>query len=224
MKKMVLYLCVGVVALGLSACSGTKPEDGSKDSSQESTVEDGSQESSVEDSSQESSVEDSQESGSVEDDQVLDTSAGWSEEMQGLKDAVKQAVGEENYWPDMAVDTEMLQMFYGITSDMYDDYMAETPMISNNVDALVIIKAKEDKVDAVEEALNAYREAKVNDTMQYPANLGKIQASQVEKIGSYVIFVQLGGFAVDAETEEESLAQCQEANKLALDTIREKLN
>ena len=35
--------------------------------------------------------------------------------------------------------------------------------------------------------------------------------------------VGLGGWAVDAETEEESIAQCQEANKLALDTIRNML-
>ena len=79
---------------------------------------------------------------------------------------------------------------------------------------------QEEQADAVLEILNGYRENLVNDTMQYPQNLGKIQASQVEKIGNYVIFVQLGGGAIESGDEEEVLTKCQEANKLALDAIR----
>ncbi len=233
MKKMFLYLCVGAAVLSLSACGKAGREEGS---SQEQGSESGSQEQpgAGDESTQEGTGDDSQEGigddgqsgagdGSLEDGQVPETPEGWSEEMQGMRDAVVEALGQENYWPDMPVDAQMLEMFYGITSDMYEDYMAETPMISANVDALVIIRAADDKADGVEEALKAYREANVNDTMQYPQNVGKIQASQVERIGSYVVFVQLGGFAIEAESEEEVIAQCQEANSLALDTIREKI-
>lgn len=140
--------------------------------------------------------------------------------MTALRSAVVEAVGQDNYWPDMPMEADMLETFFGITSDLYEDYMAESPMISANVDTLVIVKAKEEQADAVLEILNGYRENLVNDTMQYPQNLGKIQASQVEKIGNYVIFVQLGGGAIESGDEEEVLTKCQEANKLALDAIR----
>ena len=59
--------------------------------------------------------------------------------------------------------------------------------------------------------------------MQYPSNLGKIQSSQVEKVGDYVIFVQLGGMAGMADSEEEAIKQSQEANAKALEAIKGKL-
>jgi len=119
------------------------------------------------------------------------------------------------------LDAEMLEGFYGITPDMYDDYMAEMPMMSTNVDTLLIIKAKDDKVKAVEEALNSFRDMKLEDTMQYPMNLGKLQASRIQTFGNYVCFVQLGGdnLADEDMTEEESLTKCQEMNELALEII-----
>ena len=76
--------------------------------------------------------------------------------MEDLKAAVVDVLGE-NYWPDMPADAEMLSQIYGVTSDMYEEYLAESPMISANVDTLIIIKAKEGKVSAVEEALGAYK-------------------------------------------------------------------
>ena len=217
MKKKMMCLCAGVLVFSLAACGkGGEEESGSQDSAISSEASDSAEETTVENSSAEDS---SEEVPAVPEEGMQ----GWSEEMEGLKQAVVEALGADNYWPDMAMDAEMLEVFFGISSDMYEDFMAESPMVSTNVDTLVIVKAKEDTVEAVETALNGYREAKVNDTMQYPMNIGKIQASQVEKIGNYVIFVQLGGFAVEADEEAEALAQCQEANQLALDTIRSRL-
>jgi len=140
--------------------------------------------------------------------------------MAALKQSIAGALGDQ-YWPDMMLDAEMLEGFFGITPDMYDDYMAEMPMMSTNVDTLLIIKAKDDKVGAVEEALNGYRDMKLADTMQYPINLGKIQASRIQKFGNYVCFVQLGGsnLADENMTEEESLTKCQEQNELVLEMI-----
>ena len=69
--------------------------------------------------------------------------------MEDLKSAVVEALGE-NYWPNMPLDAEILEATFGVTSEMYDDFMGEMPMISNNVDTLLIIKAKEGQVDAVE--------------------------------------------------------------------------
>ena len=225
MKKIVLYLCAGILVLGITSCGKGGEDAGTQESGQSSEV------SSVPEESGDGSSESPEEGSRADDGTAGDGSAevpdagaeGWSEEMEGLKQAVVDALGADNYWPDMPMDAGMLETFYGIGPDMYEDYMAETPMVSNNVDTLIIVRAKEDQADAVEEALKAYREANINDTTQYPMNLGKIQASVVERIDNYVIFVRLGGWAVDAETEEESIAQCQEANKLALDTIRNML-
>lgn len=216
MKKTLLYVCAGVLALGLSACGkGTGGESGSQSDSQEES-------SSGETSAQvsgDASQDTLPEEGSATDAGQEQTE-GWSEEMTKLRAAVVEAVGEEEYWPDMPMEADMLETFYGITSDLYEDYMAESPMISANVDTLLIVKAKEDQADAVVEILSGYRENLVGDTMQYPQNLGKIQASQVEKIGNYVIFVQLGGSAIESDDAEAVLAACQEANRLALDAIR----
>ena len=205
MKKFGLYLCAGVLALSLGACGQKDQEDSSQqtDSQQESVSQDTEQQP-EESTSQETEGEGEQENPG----------------MDKLRQAVITAVGEENYWPDMPMDPERLGMSLGLTADMYEDYMAESPMISANVDTLVIVKAKEGQADAVEEALNAYREGKVNDTMQYPVNIGKIQASQVERIGNYVMFIQLGADTSGDESEEESINKCKEANGAALEAIR----
>jgi len=108
---------------------------------------------------------------------------------------------------------------------MYSDYMGEIPMISTNVDTLLIIKANDDKVEAVETALNTYRDNLIADTMQYPQNVGKIQASRIEKVGNYVCFVQLGGGNLIDEnvSEEQSIIKCQEQNELAIEVIGQNL-
>lgn len=138
--------------------------------------------------------------------------------MEELKAAVVDALGD-NYWPDMAMEEEMFSQICGVTSDMYDAYFAESPMISTNVDTLIIVKAKEGKVSDVEDALNAYRDSLINDTMQYPMNISKIQSSRIETFGNYVCFVQLGA-DVTEDSEEAAILQCQEENEKAIDAIR----
>lgn len=231
MKKRLVALCAVALAFLLAGCGG----DGGKESSS------GSGESSVQESTEsaegtEGAPEESlpEESAAPEESDSADSSEarepegaaeGWSQEMEDLKAAAVEAAEEGGYWPDMALEPDMLEMSFGISADMYEDYMAEMPMMSAHVDTLLIIRAKDDKVEAVREALEAYREAKVSDTMQYPMNLGKIQASRVETIGSYVMFVQLGGDTTQAEEkgEEAVVALCQERNDKVIEAVRAKL-
>lgn len=146
---------------------------------------------------------------------------GWSQEMEALKIAVVDKLGE-NYWPNMPVTPDIMEGLFGITADMYEDYLAEMPMISTNVDTLVIIKPKADKAQAVEDALTAYRQAKVSDTMQYPMNVGKIQASTIEKIGNYICFIQLGADTMELSEKGDDavIKHCQEQNKLAIEQLQ----
>lgn len=92
-----------------------------------------------------------------------DENGNWSDEMQAVKQALVETLGE-NYWPDTAILPEMLEETYGISADMYEDYFAEMPMTSTDVDTIILVKSTEEQVEAVEEAMNAYRDRLVNDT------------------------------------------------------------
>ena len=141
-----------------------------------------------------------------------------------LRDAVAEALGED-YWPDCVMEPEYVQDLYGLKPDMYEDIFVETPMIGTNVDTLIIVQAKKDRVEDVEKVLNTYREGEINNTMQYPMNIGKVQASRIETIDNYVFFIQLGGSSVDAEEEgeEKVMELSREQNEKALEAIRKAL-
>ena len=217
MKKLAVLMLIAAMSMNLIACGGNK--ENNNGSSESSAVEE-SQETSMEESVPESSIEESTEE-SVEDVVPEDgmSETGMSEEMTGIRQAVVDALGE-NYWPQMAIPTEFLEGF-GLTADMYDEFFGEMPLISTNVDTLIIIKAKEGQLEAVEGVLNAYRENLVNDTMQYPMNVGKIQASEVKTIGDYVCFVQLGADVMDAaeKGDEEVIKHCQAQNAIAIEAL-----
>lgn len=142
-------------------------------------------------------------------------------ELSDIHEAVKAVYGEY-YVPSMPFDAQYLSDMYGITEDMYEEMIAEGPMMSAHVDTFVAFKAKEGQADAIEEKLTAYREYLLNDAMQYPMNLAKIEASQVVKEGEYVFFVMLG-YTEEMENEDLRLKELQESNQLAVDAIKEQL-
>lgn len=152
------------------------------------------------------------------------TDYGAGVDIQDIKKALTDEFGD-NYWPDTEISKEMLKDIYGVSEDLYEEYYGESPMISTNVDTVLVVKAKEDQVAAVEEALNEYRSKLVNDTMQYPMNIGKIQASRIETFGSYVCFVQLGADTMEASEngDEAVIEKCQQDNELALEIIQNTL-
>lgn len=211
MKKLVVTLLLAAMTLSVVACGGKKNEE-------QNTTPSSSIESSVEESTEESSVEESTE---AEDSENQGGEVVEGVTPQALKDAVVAVLGE-NYWPATEIPADVLETNYGVTADMYDAYVGELPMMMTNVDTLIIVQAKEGQVEAVEAALNAYRDMMVNDTMQYPMNLGKIQASRVDVIGNFVCFIQLGADVMDALEQGDAavIEKCQEANQTAYDAIK----
>lgn len=208
MKKKLLCACL-VLACCLTACGGETAGNGGQNT--EGGAGQG-------DMVQQPADSENNEAGTGLDD----TQGAFGDaSMEELKAAVVEALGED-YWPNMAADEEILFDLYGISEDMYDDFLAEMPMISTNVDTMIIIKAKEGQEDAVEKILDDYRERLVNDSLQYPMNLGKIQASRIEAFDNYICFVQLGGDVTDLldQGEDVVIAHCQEHNEKALDAIR----
>ncbi len=150
---------------------------------------------------------------------------GWRDDVapKALAEAVAEELGED-YWANMEIDPAWLTDLYGISEDMYEEFYGQMPMISTNVDTLVVIKAVPEKTEDVENAMVAYRENLVQDTMQYPMNLPKIQASVVRSFGNYVCFVQLGASLEEAlDDTEKAIGICQEMNDRALSVIEKEL-
>ncbi len=164
------------------------------------------------------------ENGPEENTPAESTEPAQESSLMYLRDAVAEALGED-YWPDSVMEPEYVQDLYGLKPDMYEDIFVETPMIGTNVDTLIIVQAKEDRVEDVEKVLSNYREGEINNTMQYPMNIGKVQASRIETIDNYVFFIQLGGSSVDAEEEgeEKVMELSREQNEKALEAIRKAL-
>ncbi|MCM1541063.1 MAG: DUF4358 domain-containing protein [Blautia sp.] len=239
MKKLFVYLCMGMMLVSLAACgNGDKTGDsqGSAAGDQiEGSVTAGSQTDSAAGSSDQSAsgAGDQTASGSGAADPVQGGAVGdnghnyeegWTEEMAGIREAVLEQAGDD-YFPNMPLMPDMLEAQFGITADLYEDYFAEMPMISANVDTLLIIKAKDGKVEDVEAALEAYRDVQINGTLQYPANVGIVQASKIETMGNYVCFSQLGGDVMDLmdSGDEAVILHCQELNDLVIGIIRDKV-
>lgn len=134
-----------------------------------------------------------------------------------LKDNVKELLGD-NYWPEVDLTKEELARRVGITEDMYVDFLAEKQVLDAHIDTMIIIQAKEAYVGAVEQALENYRTAVIEENRDHPQNLGKAKASRMETIDNYVCFVQLGAdtTAVADRGEDEIIAFCQEENERAL--------
>ena len=204
MKKLVVYLCVSVLVLGLTACMSDKVREDSPIIDEQ-----------TEDVVQKVPGMENEEMQETADEEFLT-----DVDVEVVAQAVKDTLGED-YWPNTQMPPEFLKG-YGLTEDMYQEFLGEMPLISANVDTLVVIRAQENQAENVEAVLNAYRNALINDTFQYPANVGKIQASMVETFGDYVCFVQLGADVsklVDLGNEEV-IKHCQKQNETALQAIQ----
>lgn len=115
---------------------------------------------------------------------------------------IKNTYGED-YRPNVEIPRESLKDLFGINLDDVEEYIAEQPMISANIDTFIAIKAKSGKAGAVASALNAYKDSLLDGAMMYPSNMPKAQAAKVISHGDYVFLVMLGA-AGDMEADEET--------------------
>ena len=125
---------------------------------------------------------------------------------QKILDAIKAAYGDD-YAPNTEIPEELLKDMYGLDPDTYTEVAGEMPMISTNVDTVIIVKAASGKAGDVQAALNAYRDYLINESLQYPMNVAKVNATKVVANGDYVAFLLLGAMderddASDSERAE----------------------
>ena len=212
MKKAIAFVCMLMLSISLVAC-GNKTDDQLGTTKTTDNIE-------TTDTTGTTNETGTTLDVSGETNTGVTTPDGWSAEMETIKSAVVDALGD-SYVPNAKMSAGDLETLCGISSDLYDDYLGEVPMISVNVDSMIIIKAKEDKLSEVEDTMSAYRDSLVNSTLQYPMNIGKIQASRIEIIGNYVCFLQLGGdtSSVNDDGEEAVIKHCQEQNELAIEIL-----
>ena len=87
-----------------------------------------------------------------------------------LASAVKKAYGD-SYLPNYKLDKDEIKSKYGVDSSLYASAYAEVPMISAQVDQLVIFKAKNaSSKKKILTAVKKYQKDLKADTMQYPMN------------------------------------------------------
>lgn len=134
-------------------------------------------------------------------------------------EAVKQAYGEA-YLPSMPLEEAMLTDIYGLPMEDVEAFVAEGPMMSTQVDTFIGLRAKPGKGETVAGAMRQYRDNLVTNSMQYPMNMPKVNASTVHVVGDHVFFLILGAYNENMDaTEEEALAFAQDQVKLGLDAI-----
>lgn len=134
-------------------------------------------------------------------------------------EGVKEEYGAD-YLANMEMDEARFVEVTGINMDNVDTFYAAEPMISAHVDRFIAVKAKEGKGADIEKQLNDYRDSIVNDTMQYPSNIAKIQASEVKRYGDYVFFVMLGRMNDKTDmTEDERIEYAKKEVKRGFDKI-----
>lgn len=177
---------VAAVSVILSACTSGKESNASSAAPGQST------------SAQESAGSSSGDiSGSESNDKNSTLSA------KGLRDAVAKAYGE-NYLPDQAMDAEMIESEFGLTKDMYDEVVAEAPLIGFHPDRLVIVKPKKGKEANVKRALEDALLVMKEQQMQYPVNVAKVNAGKVLEKDGYYCFMILGQTDDTSENDDDA--------------------
>lgn len=133
--------------------------------------------------------------------------------------AVKKAYGD-GYLPNMTIDQDVLAEQYGIKKNMYEEVIAEGPMLSFQIDTFIAVKAKDGKAEEVKAAMEKYKQYLLDESMQYPMNASKIPATQVYRFGNYVFFSMLvSPQGEEPESEEAYLEAAKKQNQIAYDTI-----
>lgn len=139
------------------------------------------------------------------------------------------------YYPDVKVheDEAYLSTYLAdtlkIDAAWVEDIILEVPMISANVDELILVKPTEGNAENVLNALKAYKTYLVEETLQYPMNEGRVRTAAVEQVGEYVCFSILGGALDDPEalgitTEEELDEYYGMMNENAINALKDYFN
>ena len=140
--------------------------------------------------------------------------------LNGAIQAVIDAYGED-YIPSMNIEEAQLTEIYGISMDNVEKFYAQAPMISTHVDTFMAFQAKEGKTDALKAEVEAYRDKLINESLNYPMNLPKLEASQVVVYDDYVFFILLGKYNDEELSDDELLEYYKGQTQRGIDALNE---
>ncbi len=142
-----------------------------------------------------------------------------AEDLDAAVAAVKAAYGEF-YGPSSPIEATMLEDIMKVKADDVVDFYAEGPLMSTSVDTLIIVIAKDDKIETVKKALEDYQYYLEHDAFNYPMNMAKVSSSQVVVKGNVVAFVLLGKYDDRNEaTDDERILYAQQQVQLGVDAL-----
>ena len=147
--------------------------------------------------------------------------AGADSQLKKAREAARQLLGE-NYIPSAEIPADLLEEQYGLSPALYDHVLAEGPLMSAHVDLFIGVHASAGHTQQVLQALQAYRQKMLDNTMNYPQNALKIPATQVFAQGDYVFLVLLGAYPpVEQEMDDEqTTAYFAAQNQQTVDAIK----
>lgn len=208
MKKILaIIITAALLASSLTACSGG-----------------GNQETETTPASSENTSSDNADTSAPEDTNAPDNTGETDEptgdgEAAKVLDAIKTAYGDD-YLPTMPIDEFYLTSVLGMEESSFTDFAGEVPMISAHADMAIIVKAADGKKGDVKAKLEAYQAYLTEESMQYPMNLAKINASKVLENGDFLGFIILGKFDErDNPTENEQAAFAEEQVQIGVDAF-----
>ena len=140
-----------------------------------------------------------------------------------ILDEVKAAYGED-YLPNMPMEEEMLKETFKLDLELVEEYVAEMPMIGFHPDKVLIVKAKEGKIDDVVAQLEAARTEMIENAMTYPANIEKLQSTKVVSKGNFAAFFMVGSSNNMSEDPEERLKFAEDEVQKAVTAFNSMFN
>ncbi len=216
MKKIIAaIIAAALITSAFTACSGGNEDNNTTTTTaaSENTSETTEDTSASDETSAADNTEETENTDNTENPPASDGEAA------KILDAIKNAYGE-NYLPNMPIDETYLTTVLGLEEGSFTDFAGELPMISAHADMAVIVKAAEGKADDVKAKLETYQKYLIEESLQYPMNVAKVNASKVLENGDYLGFIILGAFGDDENTDETQQAEfAEEQVKIGVDAF-----
>ena len=140
-----------------------------------------------------------------------------------ILDKIKAAYGED-YLPNVPLDEEMVKETFKLDLGLVEEYVAEMPMIGVHPDKVLIVKAKDGKVEDVVAQLEAARTDMIENGLNYPMNLEKVQSAKVVSKGNYAAFLLVGSANNMSDDEEERLKFAEDEVQKAVTAFNSMFN
>lgn len=219
-RNITLALCAVTAAVMMTACSNSGNNNESTVTTPTTTATTASTE--AESTTEEAETATEEAETATETTEAGGTETGASVDLDQLLEDIQAGYGDD-YTPSMDYSVDELENTFGLAPELYDESIAQGPMISINIDTFIAIKAVSGKGEEVEKILSDYRQDQIDNSLQYPMNLPKLYSSEVVRHGDYVFFVMLGTPTEESLDlgQDEALESAKESNQIALDIIEE---